>query len=201
MVQKWRQTLIEAAERDRNSRQMLADNGALMGGPSGYSPVMEMVHNDNAGLLEQVFDDIGWPGRDKVSDDGAAAAIVIIQHAISRPMLQRRALQLMLPEIPKGQASAMDAAYLADRIAVYEGRPQLYGTQFDWDDKGQLSPAKMDDPKKVDERRTKLGLPNMAETTKRMREGAAKAGEKAPTDLAQRRTAFDAWARHTGWRA
>lgn len=201
MVQKWRQTLIEAVERDRTTRQMLSDSGALMGGESGINPVMEMVHSDNAGLLDQVFDDIGWPGRDKVGDDGAAAAIVIIQHAVSSPMMLRRAIRLMLPEIPKGNASAMDAAYLSDRIAVYEGRPQLYGTQFDWDDKGQLSPATMDNPKEVDERRKKLGLPNMAETTKRMREGAAKAGEKAPTDLKQRRAAFDGWARHVGWRA
>lgn len=193
--------LVEAAQRDMGVRKQLADHGQLHAGPNGFHPVMEGVHMENALLLERVIDEIGWPGREKVGDEGAAAAIYIIQNSVAKPMLQRRALKLMLENIPKGQASAIDTAYLADRIAVFEGRPQIYGTQFDWDDKGQLSPAKLDDPKKVDERRKQLGMPNMAETTKRMRDGAAKAGEKAPADLKQRRAEFDAWAKSVGWRA
>ena len=95
---------------------------------------------------ERAIEAIGWPGRAKVGDEGAGAAFMILQHAISKPDLQRRGLALILEAIPEGQANALDAAYLSDRIAVFEGREQTFGTQFDWDPDGLLSPAPIRDP-------------------------------------------------------
>lgn len=194
----WRAALIAAAQRDVETRARLAQSGALF---AGYHPEMEAVHGENAALLARVFDAIGWPGRHALGDDGAAAAFVILQHAIGHPHLQRRGLALMLDAIPQGQANALDAAYLADRIAVFEGRPQTFGTQFDWDASGQLSPAPIHEPATVDERRASVGLPRMAETIARIRAGAAAEGETAPADLARRRADFEVWARRAGWRA
>jgi hypothetical protein len=194
----WRAQLIAAAQHDIATRTRLAASGALFG---GYHPEMEAVHRDNAALLSRVFDAIGWPGRHKLGDEGAAAAFLILQHAIGEPALQRRGLALMLDEIPNGQANALDAAYLSDRIAVMEGSEQTFGTQFDWDANGQLSPAPVRDPSGVDERRASVGLPPMAEAIAHIRANAAAEGETAPADLTQRRTEFEAWARRTGWRA
>ena len=198
MSEDWRTLLIEAAMRDQHTRARLAQSGALF---EGYNSEMEAVHLDNAALLERVFDAIGWPRRAVLGDDGAAAAFYILQHAISRPDLQRRGLSLMLEAIPDGQASALDAAYLSDRIAVMEGREQVFGTQFDWDADGLLSPAPIAEPEGVDERRASVGLPPMAETIAHMRANAAAEGEAAPVDLAERRASFEAWAARVGWRA
>jgi hypothetical protein len=148
-----------------------------------------------------VFDDIGWPGRREYGDDGAGAAFLILQHAICHPTLQRRGLALILDAIPEGQANPLDAAYLSDRIAIFEGREQSFGTQFDWDANGQLSPAPTRDPETLDERRASVGLPPIAETIAHMRAGAAAEGDSAPPDLAERRAAYDSWARKVGWRA
>jgi hypothetical protein len=123
----------------------------------------------------------------------------LLQHAVGRPALQRRGLELLLDAIPRGDANALDAAYLSDRIAVFEGRPQLFGTQFDWSD-GALSPAPVADPDGLDDRRASVGLPPMAETVAAMRARAAAEGETAPADLSARRAAFEAWAKRTGWR-
>jgi hypothetical protein len=194
----WKERLIKAAQRDMQTRARLAANGELF---NGYHPEMEAVHNANADLLAQVFDVMGWPGRHRLGDDGAAAAFIILQHAIARPELQRRGLALMLDAIPQGQANAMDAAYLSDRIATFEGREQTFGTQFDWDANGQLAPAPTRDLATLDERRASVGLPPMADTIAEMRARAAAEGEPAPVDLAQRRVEFEAWARRVGWRA
>lgn len=193
----WTTQLIAAARRDLDVRARLAQSGALI---DGYHPEMEAVHLENAELLERAIAEIGWPGRGTIGDDGAAAVFLIVQHAISRPDLQRRVLALMLDAIPRGQANALDAAYLADRIAVFEGRPQTFSTQFDWDEAGLMSPAPIADEEGVDARRASVGLPPMADTIAHMRANAAAEGQAAPADHAQRRADFDAWARRTGWR-
>lgn len=198
MHEAWRQRLIDAAMRDHKTRTRLAQSGALF---IGYHPEMEAVHLENAALLGEAFDELGWPGRGALGDDGAGAAFIILQHAISRPDLQRRGLALMLEAIPLGQANMLDAAYLSDRIAVLEGRAQTFGTQFDWDAQGLLSPAPIAQPDSVDERRASVGLPPMADTIAHMRANSAAEGETAPSDLAERRAEQDAWARRVGWRA
>lgn len=194
----WKERLIAAARRDFETRARLAKTGALFG---GYHPEMEAVHAENAALLGQAFDALGWPGRGQIDDEGAAAAFVILQHAIGHPALQRRGLTLMLDVIPQGEANALDAAYLSDRIATYEGRAQTFATQFDWDANGQLSPSPTHDPEALDERRASVGLPPIIDAIAEMRARAAAEGETAPADLAQRRREFEAWARRVGWRA
>lgn len=196
--QVWRERLIAAARRDLETRTRLARSGELF---KGYHPEMEAVHNENAALLLQAFDAIGWPGRDKLGDEGAAAAFVILQHAIGHPALQRRGLALMLDAIPLGHANALDAAYLSDRIAIFEGREQTFGTQFDWDANGQLSPAPTRDEGELDARRASVGLPPIAEVIADMRARAVAEGDSAPTDLATRRKEYEEWATRAGWRA
>lgn len=198
MSENWGPLLVAAARRDLETRARLVESGELFG---GYHPEMEKVHDENAALLARVFDDIGWPGRREFGDDGAGAAFLILQHAIGHPDLQRRGLALILDAIPEGQANPLDAAYLSDRIAIFEQRAQTFGTQFDWDANGQLSPAPVHEPEALDDRRASVGLPPMAETIAHMRANAAAEGQTAPADLAERRAAYDAWARKVGWRA
>lgn len=195
----WRSLLITAAQRDFATRTRLAQTGELFA--DGYHPEMEAVHDENAALLTRAFDTLGWPGRALLGDEGASAAFFILQHAIGHPTLQRRGLALMLDAIEHGQANALDAAYLSDRIATLEGRPQTFGTQFDWDADGLLSPSPIAEPEGVDDRRASVGLPPMAETIAHMRANAAAEGDHAPADLAQRRAGYEAWARRVGWRA
>jgi hypothetical protein len=190
--------LIEAAQRDWETRARLAASGALF---DGYHPEMEAVHQENAALLERAIDDIGgWPVRSKFGDDGAGAAFLIAQHAIGLPAFQRRVLALLLEGAEAGEVNVVDTAYLSDRIAVFEERPQLFGTQFDWDEQGQLSPVRILDPDDVDARRASVGLPALGEVIADMRARVQAEGQGPPTDLAKRRADFESWARRVGWR-
>src|SRR5688572_7408168 len=101
-MSEWRKKLIAAAKHDFETRARLAKSGDLY---VGYNPEMERVHLDNARLLEEAIGAIGWPGRSKVQDDGAAAAFTILQHAISAPALQRRGLELLLEAVTAGEAN------------------------------------------------------------------------------------------------
>ena len=196
--QDWPALLIDAARRDMETGARLAGTGVLF---EGYHPEMEAVHLENVALLERAIEALeGWPMRSKYGDEVAGAAFLIAQHAISRPEFQHRALALLLEAAEQNEINVLDTASLSDRIAVFEGRPQLFGTQFDWDGNGQLSPAPCADEPHLDERRASVGLAPIAETIAAMRASAAESGETRPADLAHRRASFDAWARRVGWR-
>jgi hypothetical protein len=125
----------------------------------------------------------------------------VVQHAIGEPAFVRRGLALLRDAVARGDAEPAQLAYLEDRVATFEGRPQRYGTQFDWDDAGVLSPRPLEDPDGVDARRLALGLEPLAERTAAMRAQAAEEGEAPPPNAAERRRAMDTWARAAGWRA
>lgn len=181
---------------DLELREHLLRSGQLS---EGYHPDMEALHLRNAYQLEVIIDQIGFPTIDTVGAEGAAAAWLLLQHAISRPAFQRRCATLLEKAVQEQRADAMHLAYLRDRIAVFEGQPQHYGTQFDWDETGQLAPQPCEDPHLVDQRRLALGLNTLEEQTEDMRRRAREEGQQPPANPGQRKKDFDAWRRRVGW--
>jgi hypothetical protein len=192
-----RDELLGMAAEDRRVRAELMAEGSL---GDGYHPSMEEVHHRNAARLKEVIEEHGWPGRSLVGEDGAHAAWFILQHAIGEPDLQRRGLGLLREAVAAGEVPAVQAAYLEDRIRFFEGRPQVYGTQFDWDKKGKLVPHPVEDVEGVDERRRAVGLGPLGEHTRRMQEDVARSGEGPPADWAEQRRRMEEWCRSVGWR-
>jgi len=187
------------ARLDRSVRAELAASGALFN--AGYEPRMARVHRRNARHLRRIIESVGWPGSDVVGSDGAEAAWLILQHAISEPDLLRRTLPLLTAAAREGKADPAHAAMLEDRIRFFEGRPQRYGTQLDWDADGHLSPGDVEDPHKLAERREAVGLPPLEEQVEGARSRAAGEGQRPPADWQAYVDARDEWAAHAGWRA
>lgn len=193
-----RQELLEMRAEDFRVREELAATGELF---AGYNPAMEAVHLKNAARLEELIAEHGWLGESLVGEDGAEAAWIIAQHAISRPDLQRKFLLILKRKAEKGEVPAWQFAYLEDRILSLEGKPQIYGTQFDWNEQGEMSPLPIFEPKKIDERRASVGLTApYSEILEKNREHAKKSNEKPPADYNERQRDFIEWARKTGWR-
>jgi hypothetical protein len=161
---------------------------------------MEAVHQRNAVRLAEIIAMRGWPDRAVAGEDGEAAAWLIVQHAIGAPEFQRRGLAVLQEVAAGGAAPRSQVAYLEDRIRTFEGLPQRYGTQHDWDAQGELNPLPVEDAARVDERRRAVGLGPLAEQTARLRAEAAAANETSPLDWEERQAQFVAWARQTGWR-
>ena len=181
------------AEDDLIRARLMAD-GSLF---DGYHPEMQAVHEANADRLARVVAGTGWPSADRVGEEAAEAAWIIVQHAISRPAFQRAMLAILKAEASAGRLPKWQFACLDDRIACHEGRPQTYGTQFDWDDDGLMSPQPIVDPDQVDARRATVGLGCLADAVKKMRHDTVAA---PPADLAARRSDQAEWAIRVGWR-
>ncbi len=165
---------------------------------AGYHPRMEEVHRRNAARLKEIIAARGWPGRSLVGEDGAVAAWFIAQHAIGEPDFQRRALVLLREALARGEVSPAAPAYLEDRICYFEGRPQVYGTQFDVGEDGLLRPYPIADADHVNERRRAIGLNTIEERTSEMRTGQLP--EPDPKARAEYERAYREWLRQVGWR-
>jgi hypothetical protein len=193
-----RRELLVMAEQDLRVRAELATEGSLF---DGYHPRMQAVHDAHAARLEAITDAVGWPGESQVGRDGAAAAWLIVQHAIARPAVQRRAPTALQAAVARGTAPALQGAMLEDRIRTFEGRPQRYGTQLDWDASGELSPLPIEDPAGLDARRRSVGLGPLAAALVDQRRAAAEAQERQPAEWVARQREMEAWLRAVGWRA
>lgn len=188
--------LFAMAAEDHRVRAELVAEGTLF---QGYHPRMAEVHHRNAARLSAIMERIGWPGRRLVGPDAAGAAWLVLQHSVGDPAVMRRGLALV-QAAPAEDVDPAQVAMLEDRVRVHSGLPQRYGTQFDWDADGVLSPHPIEDQEGVEARRRAVGLPPLAEKLREVREGAAREGERAPPDPAARRRAIDEWARSVGWR-
>jgi hypothetical protein len=186
------------AKTDLQVRSELAADGSLF---EGYHPRMRAVHDANAARLSAIFESRGWPGERQVGKQAAEAAWLLVQHAIAQPTFQRHALALIQAAVARGDAPPLQAAMLGDRIRTLEGRHQLYGTQFDWDASGQLSPLPIEDPAGVDARRQEIGLGPLADAVQDQRAAAKREGERPPENWSARQAELETWCREVGWRA
>jgi hypothetical protein len=188
-----RADLIEWIAEDDETRERLAREGSLF---VGYHPEMEAVHRRNAARLREVLARVGWPGRALVGQDGASAAWRIVQHAIGEPALLRGCLPLLQAAAAEGEADPAEVAMLEDRIRVFEGRPQRYGTQYDWSSDGMamVPMVGIEAPESLAQRRAAVGLPPM------VWRNPAPTGSAPPADRAARQAEMEAWARRVGWR-
>jgi hypothetical protein len=188
-----RADLIKWIAEDDETSERLARDGSLF---VGYHPQMEAVHRRNAARLREVLTQVGWPRRELVGQDGASAAWRIVQHAIGEPALLRGCLPLLQAVAAEGEADPAEVAMLEDRIRVFEGRPQRYGTQYDWSDDGtaMVPMVGVEAPESLAERRAAVGLPPM------VWRNPPPPGGQPPADSATRQAEMGAWARRVGWR-
>lgn len=166
---------------------------------NGYNEEMEKLHNSNAKELRDIVDKIGYPTINKVGKEASEAAWLVIQHAIAQPDFMRKCAQLLEDAVRENTADPKNLAYLTDRIAVFEGKPQMYGTQFDWDEKGELSPNPYDDLGKVNQRRKSIGLNTLEEQTESIRRRVKNENQSSPSDYEKRQQEMNRWREKVGW--
>jgi hypothetical protein len=151
-----RRELLAMREEDLRVRQELLDANELGG---AYVPRMEAVHIKNAARLRELIAHHGWPAEDIAGKDGAEAAWLIAQHAVGEPEFQHQVLSLLNACAKEKRIPAWHAAYLEDRIAMQEGRPQRFGSQWMDDPRdGRIRPWTLADPGHVNELRASVGL-------------------------------------------
>jgi hypothetical protein len=189
-----RSELIAMRAEDMRVRQELVESGELGG---AYVPRMEAVHVKNAARLRQLIAEYAWPAEDIAGEDGAEAAWFIAQHAVGEPDFQRQTLHLLKHSAAEGRTPAWHAAYLEDRIALHEGRPQRFGSQWIDDPRdGRARPWKLADPDHVNERRAAVGL----EPLRPIPEPGPDLPEEQQREIQENSRWWQEWMVSKGWR-
>ena len=119
-------------------RAELERDGSLF---DGYHPRMAAVHDANAARLRAIIGEHGWPTASLVGDDGAEAAWVVAQHAINHPAFMREVRSLLSDASARGLVPRWQFEYIDDRINLFEGRDQQFGTQSLGPGPGEPTPS------------------------------------------------------------
>ncbi|MBT2622548.1 DUF6624 domain-containing protein [Chryseobacterium sp. ISL-6] len=190
------QKIILLKDVDLEFRNQLIQKGQF---GEGYNEEMEKLHNKNAEILNDIVDSIGYPTIDKVGKEASEAAWLIIQHSIGKPVFMKKCAELLKKAVDENKADPKNLAYLTDRIAVFEGKPQLYGTQFDWNENGELVPNSFDDLIKVNQRRKLIGLNTLEDQIVLIQHRVKNENQTPPKDFNQRKNDSDEWKKKVGW--
>jgi hypothetical protein len=171
-----RKQLLAMVATDQAQRFAWVDAMKAGAGSADQAPLkaaMEAGDRERTAAVHAIVDRLGWPGKSVVGDDGAHAAWLLVQHADQDPAFAKRVLGLMEPMVKPGEVAEQDYAYLYDRVAVHDARPQRYGTQFK-----DGVPDPIEDEAHVDERRAQIGLGTMEKSKQQMRKMYGSAGAK-----------------------
>jgi len=112
--------------------------------------------------IKLLLDKYGWLGTDVIGEQGNSTLFLVIQH--SDIATQEKYLPMMREAVKNGKAKGSALALLEDRVALRNGKKQIYGSQIGRDNETKLyyvSP--LEDPDNVDKRRAEVGLQPLAE--------------------------------------
>ncbi|KAF1696153.1 hypothetical protein CSC64_02105 [Pseudoxanthomonas koreensis] len=161
-----RDELVARGAKDQAVRQQAIDEG----GDARAWEQTAAVDRDNAAWLKGVVAEKGWPTLATVGHDGAQAAFLIAQHASFDQAFQEQVLVELEAAVERKEAEPGDLALLTDRVLRQQGKPQVYGTQFTFNEDGSMSMQPTADPDGLDDRRASMGLPPIAEYRKSLSE-------------------------------
>lgn len=112
--------------------------------------------------IKKILDERGWLGADIIGGQGNSTLFLVIQHSDLETQLKY--LPMMREAVKNGNANASSLALLEDRVALRQGKRQIYGSQIGRDQEtGEYFVSPLIDPENVDKRRAEVGLGTLAE--------------------------------------
>jgi hypothetical protein len=132
--------------------------------PSLYGDMNRIDSSNQAWVIDKL-QKYGWPEKSKIGENAARAVFLVIQHA-ELPDIETYYPQLKALA-DKDEARPDHAAMMLDRMLMYQGKKQVYGTQAS----GQLRQDgswviwPVENPESINERRKKVGFTDTVEET------------------------------------
>lgn len=157
--------LDDIYEEDQKYRKQLGDIEKKYGRKSQemkdhWKLIMEK-DSINLVKIKKILDERGWLGAEVVGGKGNRTLFLVIQH--SDLETQEKYLPMMREAVKNGKAQGSSLALLEDRVALGQGKRQIYGSQIGRDEEtGEHYVLSLVDPENVDERRKEVGLPPIA---------------------------------------
>jgi hypothetical protein len=140
-------------EKDQTARKRwLADKSS-----AELTSAVDSIDSENLVWLQKLISEKGFPTAAQVGKKGVHLAWSLLQHADKDPKLQRDLVPVLEQRFTAGELPGNDLARITDRVLLASGKPQLYGTQFDWfaGDFALPEPGKLAE---TDAARARLGL-------------------------------------------
>lgn len=123
------------------------------------------IDQANQKRLGEIVAQVGWPTISEFGEKAAVSAFLIVQHAPKEMM--KRYYERLKQAADAGEMKKESFALIEDRLRMYEGRPQLYGSQVRSFSGSQASEFwQIEDEANVDQRRAAMGLIPLAEYAK-----------------------------------
>lgn len=132
-------------------------NGGHFSTPAIY-PILAMEEKnkiENERKLLKLLDIYGWPTASSVTEYAAAGAALIINHTTYE--IRSKYFPMLENAFKLGEAQPLRYAKMKDRLLVEEGKKQLYGTQWKFENSIRV-PHPIENPAYVDKRRKEIGL-------------------------------------------
>lgn len=120
---------------------------------------MNLQDSINMSVVGKIIDKYGWLGTGQVSEKANEALFLVLQHAPLESQLTY--LPVLKQAVKSKKAKAADYALLVDRTNMRQGKFQVYGSQLNYDSKGNLHIYPIYDEPGVNKRRKSVGLPPM----------------------------------------
>ena len=129
---------------------------------------LEKIDKPNTARLNEIFNQYGFPNKKLVGKEGVQSFLILLQHT-SDESLRQKSLKPITKAFRRKEISPIDYANFVDRLLVHQNKPQIYGSNFDFKN-GKLVMSKVKNPKKLDKRRRKIGLPTIEEYAGKLKE-------------------------------
>ncbi|MCW3085323.1 MAG: hypothetical protein JWP12_2689 [Bacteroidetes bacterium] len=168
-------------DHDQKYRAKINDTKQNYGADSKEMKALWRTINENDSIdllkVKTILDRDGWLGPDVVGEEGSETLFLVIQHSDQKT--QEKYLPMVREAVEDGRASAGMLALLEDRVAVKQGKKQIYGSQIVTDPKtGKDTIAPVEDFANVNKRRAAIGLEPLEEYVKQWNIVLKKAPEK-----------------------
>lgn len=127
--------------------------------------IMLVMDSINLIKVKKIIDENGWLDSDIIGEQGNKTLFLVIQHSDYKT--QTAYLPVLREAVKKHNAKANHLALLEDRIALSQGKKQIYGSQVGQDNKtGEYYIFPIEDPENIDKRRAEVGLEPISEYLK-----------------------------------
>lgn len=119
--------LEEVYDIDQSIRNIDWDTISSREASIAYSKKMMAVDSVNQTRVIPIIEQYGWLPKSRIGEKAASAIFYVVQHSNTETI--EKYLPQMEELAKKGEASATDAAKMRDRLLMFQGKKQIYGTQ------------------------------------------------------------------------
>ena len=144
-------------DEDQEIRRILVDSIGIDSPNSGpYIKRMMDIDKENQKKINLILDNYGWIKKSKIGTKASEAFFYTIQHSDIELM------EKWYPEFKQladtDEANKRHCAMMEDRLLMWKGKKQIYGTQYQVDKNGESKLWEVEDPENLEERRKSIGL-------------------------------------------